>query len=475
MARFAHHWIPAFAGMTNRIYVSNYWDRKLNNVTDHGTPRPEAREAAPETLLFVDDEPNIISALRRLFRPLGYRIFTAEGGAQGLEIVEREKIDLVISDMRMPVMDGAQFLEQVRLKSPDTVRILLTGYADISSTIDAINKGQIYRYIAKPWEDNDISLSVRHALEQKQLAREKARLEELTRRQNEELRDLNANLEEKVKARTEEVRQTMGFLEVAHEKLKKSFLTSIRVFSNLMELREGEMSGHSRRVAELARKLALRMGMSEIEAQEVMVAALLHDIGKIGLPDHLLHKPFNTLAGEERVAVAKHPVVGQTALMALEQLRGAGKLIRGHHERFDGMGFPDGLTGLSIPLGARVLAVANDYDAVQLGHVMSKRLNAQDALTFIKEGRGKRYDPQVADAFVAMMGGGEEPAGKERELGLRPADLKAGMALTRDLVARDGLLLLARDYLLDETLIEQLRNYEQTDGRPMTVHVKTRG
>lgn len=433
------------------------------------------QEALPETLLFVDDEPNILSALRRLFRPLGYRIFTAESGAQGLEIFDREKIDLVISDMRMPVMDGAQFLEQVRLKSPDTVRILLTGYADISSTIDAINKGQIYRYISKPWEDNDISLSVRHALEQKQLAREKARLEELTHRQNEELRDLNANLEEKVKARTEELRQTMGFLEIAHEKLKKSFLTSVRIFSNLMELREGSMAGHSRRVADLARKLALKLGMSEIEAQEVMVAALLHDIGKIGLPDHLLHKPFNMLAGEERAAVMKHPGIGQTALMALEQLRGAAKLIRSHHERFDGMGFPDGLSELAIPLGARVLAVVNEYDAVQLGHVQSKRLNAQAALAFIKEGRGKRYDPQVADAFIAMMGGGEESAGMEQEIGLRLADLKVGMVLTRDLVGKDGLLLLARDYLLDDMLIELLRNYEEMDGRPMIVYVKVRG
>ncbi|MEZ0236880.1 MAG: HD domain-containing phosphohydrolase, partial [Methylophilaceae bacterium] len=367
----------------------------MNTVMTADNPQQELQA----TLLFVDDEPNILSALRRLFRPLGYRIFIAESGAQGLEIFDSEAIDLVISDMRMPVMDGAQFLEQVRLKSPDTVRILLTGYADISSTIDAINKGQIYRYIAKPWEDNDICLTVRHALEQKILEREKARLEELTHKQNEELRDLNANLEEKVKARTEEVRQTMGFLEVAHERLKKSFLTSIRVFSNLMELREGEMSGHSRRVADLAHKLAKRMGMSDTEVQDVMVAALLHDIGQIGLPDKLLHKPFNTLAGEERAAVMKHPVVGQTALMALEQLHGAARLIRSHHERFDGQGFPDALSGLAIPLGARVLTVANEYDAAQQGYLMSKRLNAEDALTFIKEGRGKRYDPQVVDAF----------------------------------------------------------------------------
>ncbi|HSI23610.1 MAG TPA: HD domain-containing phosphohydrolase [Methylophilaceae bacterium] len=443
----------------------------MNTVMTAEYPQQELQA----TLLFVDDESNILASLRRLFRPLGYRILIAESGAQGLAIFDSETIDLVISDMRMPEMDGAQFLEQVRLKSPDTIRILLTGYADISSTIDAINKGQVYRYIAKPWEDNDICLTVRHALEQKMLAREKERLEALTLKQNEELKDLNANLEEKVKARTEEVRQTMGFLEVAHEKLKKSFLTSIRVFANLMELREGEMTGHSRRVADLARKLALKMGMSEVEAQEVMVAALLHDIGKIGLPDKLLHKPFTMLDEEERTAVVKHPVVGQTALMALEQLHGAAKLIRSHHERFDGLGFPDHLAGLAIPLGARVLAVANEYDAVQLGHVMSKRLNAQDALVFIREGRGKRYDPQVVDAFIAIMGGDGEGAAKGGEIVLPVGDLKSGMVLARDLITRDGMLLLARDYVLDEPLVDQLKSYERTEGHTMTVHVKVRG
>jgi HD-GYP domain-containing protein (c-di-GMP phosphodiesterase class II) len=207
----------------------------------------------------------------------------------------------------------------------------------------------------------------------------------------------------------------------------------------------------------------------------VMVAALLHDIGKIGLPDKLLHKPFTMLDEEERAAVIKHPVVGQAALMALEQLHGAAKLIRSHHERFDGLGFPDHLAGLAIPLGARVLAVANEYDAVQLGHVTSKRLNAQDALVFIREGRGKRYDPQVVDAFVAIMGGDGEGAAKGGEIVLPVGDLKAGMVLARDLITRDGMLLLARDYVLDEPLVDQLKSYERTEGHTMTVHVKVRG
>lgn len=197
--------------------------------------------AEPATILFVDDETNILSALKRLFRPLGYRIITAESGAAGLLVLEENTVDLVISDMRMPEMNGAQFLEQVRQKWPDAVRILLTGYADVGSTIAAINKGEIYRYIAKPWDDNDIVLTVRHALERKNLELEKQRLEALTLKQNEELKDLNANLEAKVRERTEEVRQTMGLLEVAHKQLKESYLTSLKVFSNLMELREGAM------------------------------------------------------------------------------------------------------------------------------------------------------------------------------------------------------------------------------------------
>ncbi|MDP2153922.1 MAG: response regulator [Methylotenera sp.] len=441
-------------------------------MNDVMNPQPQDQETLPATLLFVDDEPNILAALRRLFRPLGFRIFIAEGGAQGLEVIANEKIDLVISDMRMPEMDGAQFLEQVRLRSPDSIRILLTGYADISSTIAAINKGQIFRYIAKPWEDNDIVLTVRHALERKQLEREKERLEALTQRQNDELKDLNANLEDKVKARTEELRQTMGFLDIAHEKLKKSFFTSILMFSNLLELREGAMAGHSRRVADIARKLAVRLGMNEADAQDVMVAGLLHDIGKIGLPDDLLHKPFSMLAGEEYSAVAKHPIVGQTALMALEQLNGAAKLIRSHHERFDGRGYPDGLVGMDIPLGARILNVANDYDAVQQGRLLNKRMNAKDALTFIKDGRDNRYDPQVVDAFVRMIEGVGEVTKKVQEIALHTADLKSGMVLTRDLMSRSGLLLLARDYLLDDALIDHLRKNEKMDGHPLIIYVQ---
>ena len=428
--------------------------------------------AVPATLLFVDDEANILSSLKRLFRPFGYRIFTAESGAVGLEIMAREPVDLVVSDMRMPEMNGAQFLEQVRRKWPDAVRILLTGYADIGSTIEAINKGQIYRYISKPWEDNDITITVRQALERRALEHEKARLEELTHVQNEELKDLNANLEEKVKARTEEVRKAMASLKSAHEDLKKGFITSIRIFSNLIDMREGSMAGHSRRVAELSSAIAKRMGMEKTEVQDVFLAALLHDVGKIGLPDNLLGKPFLNLTEKERLEVVKHPIKGQVALMALEQLHGAAQLIRSHHERFDGLGYPDMLAGAAIPPGARILALANDYDAAQIGTLLPKRLGQADAVAFIQQWKGQRYDPVVVDAFMNVVGVSNEVVKIKSELALHSRNLKPGMGLSRDLVAKNGDLLLAKERVLNEQLIEQIQSFERMGGDLLTIYIR---
>jgi response regulator RpfG family c-di-GMP phosphodiesterase len=428
----------------------------------------------PCTLLFVDDEPNILSSLRRLFRPLGYRVFTAEGGEQGLSILAEERVDLVISDMRMPAMNGAQFLEQVRMRSPDTVRILLTGYADVSAIVEAINKGQIFRYVAKPWEDNDIVIGVRHALERQELEREKGRLEALTRKQNDELKELNATLEDKVRARTEELRQAMGLLEQAHDKLKKSFVTSVRVFSNLIEMRESSFAGHSKRVAEMARTIAQKMGLSEGEVQDVFLAGLLHDIGKIGLSDKLLSRPSLTLAGQDRLDFAKHAINGEASLMALEQLHEAAKLIRSHHERFDGMGYPDGLKGSEIPLGARILAVVNDYDAAQIGTLGEKRLSGREALSMLIANRERRYDSTVVDAMAEMVAGPKVKIKRKAEIQTISNELKPGMILARDLYNADTMLLLPKNSVLEERHIEKIRDFERANYQPLTIFIQIR-
>jgi response regulator RpfG family c-di-GMP phosphodiesterase len=437
-------------------------------------PEVPLAEAATATLLCVDDESNILSSLRRLFRQDGYRVLIATSGAEGLRLLEGEAVDLVISDMRMPEMDGARFLAQVRARWPDAVRILLTGYADIASTVAAINQGEIYRYISKPWDDNDVRLIVRHALERKLLEREKARLEALTQRQNEELQALNASLEAKVLERTAELSRAHDGIKAANEKLKISFLTSITVFSNLTELADGPRAGLSRRVADLGRRIAIKLGLERGATQDVMVAGLLHDIGKIGLPDALLAKTAPQMSAEELGLFKKHPLKGEAALMALEELRVPARLLRSHHERYDGLGYPDGLSGLAIPQGARILAVANDYDGLQIGSFPPKRLSAEQARAFIQQARGKRYDPQVVDAFLALLGGegagGDASVGRELQLG--PEELKPGMVLSRDLISREGALLLAADFLLDDSLIKQIKDYASGEEGRVVIHVR---
>ncbi|MDP3537640.1 MAG: response regulator [Azonexus sp.] len=426
------------------------------------------------TLLFVDDEPGILSALRRLFRPHGYRIFIAESGAAGLEILEKESIDLVISDMRMPEMDGAAFLKEVRNRWPKVMRILLTGYADITSTVAAINQGEIYRYIAKPWDDNEIVTIVREALERLRLELENQRLSALTQAQNDELKVLNASLEQKVAERTAELRQALTFVEQSHGELKKAFLTSVQVFAGIIELRSGsagsQISGHGRRVAEHARSIAQRLGLSDNEVQNIMLAGLLHDIGKIGLPDELLGKAFNSMTGEQRALVMKHPLIGQNILMGIDKFKDAAVLVRHHHECYDGSGYPDRLVGIAIPQGSRILQLVNEYDSLQIGTLVQRPLKASEALNFLIENRGKRYDPAAVDVFVQLIAETQKP--ESSEMPLRTMHLKPGMLLSRDLMHKDGYMLLAKGSVLTSEIIGQLTRMEHAEQHSLTLYIR---
>ncbi len=416
-------------------------------------------DISTSTLLLVDDEPSILSSLKRLFRPHGYRILTAEGGAEGLEVLAREAVDLVISDMRMPHMDGARFLEQVRMRRPDSIRILLTGYADIESTVAAINRGEVYRYINKPWDDNEIILIVREALERKRLERENGRLNSVVEAQNAELRALNAGLEKKVAERTEELKKALKLVQLAHGRLKTGFVATVQAFSGLVEMRGKSLSGHARRVADHARILARMAGLEEAEQQNVLFAALLHDIGKIGLSDDVLERPTSTLTADMRADLMRHPERGEQALLQIEQLKGAALLIRHHHELYDGSGYPDHLAGLAIPMGARIIAVANEYDGLINGTLTQQPLRPKDALAFLIEHRGTRYDPMVVDHFTEILS--DQLRHVINEVPVRPSGLKPGMVLSRDLMHREGYMLLAKGYVIDQAVIGQLIKIDQ--------------
>ena len=435
---------------------------------DTHTPIVESTTLA--TLLLVDDEPSILSSLRRLFRPQGYHVLTAEGGQAGLDLLQGETVDLVISDMRMPGMDGARFLEKVRRVQPNAARILLTGYADIASTIAAINEGEIDRYIAKPWDDNDILLVVREALARRSLEQRNRELTELTGRQNDELRALNASLEQRVRSRTAEIEQINDMLNVAYAELKSNFMLSMQIFAGLMELRHNGMSGHSRRVAVWAKKVCAKLRLDERTSHDIHVAALLHDIGKIGFPDGLLSKPVSLMTPEETARYRKHPLNAEAALMPLVQLQTVAKYIRSQHERYDGKGFPDGFEAEEIPIGARVLAPIIDYETLMAGTLAERRFSPEDAAASIRRGAGSRYDDKVVDALLEVL---REPIEEDRDdRCISALDLAAGMILSRDLVSPQGTLLLAAGYVFDARVVRQVREYAQREGAKLMLYVR---
>lgn len=447
------------------------------NTSQQRDPGLAATPEVPvQSILCVDDESNILSALRRLLRPYGWRIVTAQSPLMAMDLLVADSFDLIISDMRMPEMDGAQFLEQARSLQPDAIRILLTGQADIGSTVEAINRGAIYRFISKPWDDRLFVLEVRRALERRALEIDKARLEQTAHHQNEQLRKVNQALEERVRARTAELEEANATLNGVNERLRSDFVHSVKLLASLIEMRDRSLTGHSRRVAELARKIAAALGVDRNTIQDLVYAALLQDIGKIGWRDQLLHTPEALIADADLAEARRHPIKGEAAMMGLAGLRSAAAMVRSHRERFDGGGYPDALAGDEIPLGARILAVAKDFDAVQVGTMIDEHLSPGEALRFIEERIGTSYEPMVAAALREVLAIPPEEVDEQVECApaeseLSPEQLRPGMTLSRDLVSPEGFLLLAAEEHLSARHIEHLVAYAGVEGQPVRVWV----
>lgn len=434
-------------------------------------------DSSPITILCVDDEIGVLQALKRLLAADGYRVLLAPSAADGLAILSAEHVDIVIADMRMPDVDGATFLAEVRTRWPIILRILLTGQSSITDAIAAINQGEIYRYLTKPWDNDELRLVLRHATERQLLAYERDRLLTEVHLQNEALRTLNSELEARVDARTTELRHEHNRVLIANEKLKTGFTMAVKVFSSLIELGETRFAGHAQRVTELTLRIAERLEVERDPLRDIEIAALLHDIGMIGMPDSVKYKPYADLSPAQLEQLKQHSATGSMVLMAVEELRPAAKILRAHHERYDGLGYPDGLRGEEIPLGARILAVANDFDALMIGMHEPNSLDEDRAAHKILEGAGKRYDPRVVDQFENLMQSGASGLilGKRppiyREVTVNPEQLEPGMVISRDLLSGNGVLMLHREHVLDSEMIGLIREYARSEDDQVVIHI----
>ncbi|GAB4223124.1 MAG: two-component system response regulator [Gammaproteobacteria bacterium] len=404
-------------------------------------------------LLLVDDEENILKSLRRLFAPMGYEVSIANSGKQGLELLEKQAIDVVISDMRMPEMDGAAFLKQVAERWPATRRLLLTGYADINSAISAINEGQIDFYLSKPWKDDQLEVAVHNAMESKRLKDRNRELEHKIKQQNNELKYLNENLEEKVKA------QTVA-LQAAYDSLDKSFNDMMEVFASVIEMSEHQNQGHCRRVAKLSKAIAENMKINANDCQAIYFAGLLHAIGKISLPNELQTKPYLSMTKSERAKFEKYPVLGQITFISLDGLSTVASIILHHREYYNGRGYPDNLVAEHIPIGARILNVVLEFLELQLGLVRKEKLTAQQALDYIKSQKSILYDPEVVDCLLNLVHQLPEQEKLLHEIKLTADSLELGMELARDLIGENGMLLLPKGFKLNSKMIDSIKKLE---------------
>src|SRR5262249_3300349 len=277
---------------------------KPNETT--GTGLGMKRGMSDPTNLFVDDEVNILKALRRLTRHEPWTVLCASRGVEALEALDKSPAQVVVSDQRMPEMSGVDLVQAVRDRHPDVVRMMLTGYTEMNVAVDAINRGEIYRLITKPWNDEELKATIRQAFDHYDLKREIKRLNQVTREQNFKLQDMNRNLEGKVRERTKQLAEK-------HQELRTAYVQTIRAWAEAVAAKGASTRGQRERVGVYASKLAREMNFPKEFIERVYIAGVLHDVGKIGVPDHIITKP-DRLTDDEYAEIKKHPEIGAKIL-----------------------------------------------------------------------------------------------------------------------------------------------------------------
>jgi putative nucleotidyltransferase with HDIG domain len=323
--------------------------------------------------LVVDDEPRIRSALARLLEGVGFDCRQADSGTAALEALEGERFPLVLTDVRMPGMDGVTLLQEIRRRWPDVAVLMLTAVAEVDTAVACLQAGA-FDYIPKPFQVDEVRARVAQALEKRRLILEN--------------QEYQAHLAEMVD------QQAM--------RIEELFLEGVQTLAHALEAKDAYTKGHSARVAAYAGRLGAVLGVGEADVQLIELGAELHDIGKIGVREDVLQKP-GRLSDDEYRHIMEHTVIGARILEPL--LKHAPQVlavVRSHHERLDGSGLPDGLSGQDIPLHARVVSVADGFDAMTTGRPYRPARSVPDALEELRRGKGLQWDGDAVDAFLSV-------------------------------------------------------------------------
>ncbi|HEX8747120.1 MAG TPA: HD domain-containing phosphohydrolase [Pyrinomonadaceae bacterium] len=319
-------------------------------------------------IMVVDDEPANLRLLERLFSR-NYQVITASSGMEALQLLNQHDVALLLTDQRMPGMTGIELLKRTAEMRPHMVRLLITGYTDVAALVEAINCGQVYKYVPKPWNNDELRVTVERAIEHYKANKSRHELEET-----------NLRLSQRLQAMTRGV---------------------VRTIADALEAKDQYVYGHARRVSGYASAIGRRLRLEVSLLEQISLAAFLHDIGKIGTPESLLLKP-STFTYEEREVMQRHAERGARMIAGMPGMDEIAGFIRYHHEHYNGSGYPEGLTGEQIPLASRIILVADAYDAMTSPRPFRHAFTHEEAVDKLLDGAGKQFDPAVVRAFCGL-------------------------------------------------------------------------
>jgi putative nucleotidyltransferase with HDIG domain len=337
------------------------------------TPYPTAR------VLIVDDEPSSRTMLAIMLAQEGISCKTAAGAEEALEILETGPIDAVIADLQMPGVSGMQLLAEVRRRYPKLAFLIGTGVDDVRVGVRAMREGAD-DYLVKPFQSDIVMACLERAFHKKRLERE--------------VEKYRHHLEEMVADQTQQLQAALSRIESGYE-------NTLEALGAAIDLRDSPTAGHSQRVSLYSIELAKGMRVAEQQVASIRVGALLHDVGKLAIPDRILLKPGPLSEGERRI-MQQHVQIGYDLIKGIEFLTDAAEIILTHHERCDGSGYPQGLKAAAIPIGAKIFAVADTVDAMTSDRPYRLALPLLAAQEQIKCGAGEQYDSRVAEVFLQI-------------------------------------------------------------------------
>jgi response regulator RpfG family c-di-GMP phosphodiesterase len=333
----------------------------------------------PASVLIVDDDADVREMLHEIFALGGYRCRLATNGQEALDAFATERPPLTVTDVKMPVMDGLEFVKRAHALDPDAVVLVLTGVGDVKTAVESLTGGA-YDFILKPVNPDELLRVAQRALEHRQ--------------QRLERREEHETLERRVAEATRELNVTL-------RQLQDSYRSTLVALGSALDIRDEGTHGHSWRVHGYSLALARAHGVPDEDLRDIEYGVLLHDIGKIGIPDAILLKP-GPLTPDEWKIMRRHPGIGRRLIEKIPFLQGAVPIVFHHHERWDGAGYPLGLRGEAIPLGARIFAVADALDAMTFDRPYSRAVSFETATQEIQRCAGTHFDPAVVVTFLTI-------------------------------------------------------------------------